>query len=259
MPTSASPRTRPERPRSRPRSSRKGLLLAKYAERADAESVRSAQLDVQLRATGRATASATREVLKHKKSPRGSGSGGLYQWRCLFLRPRRLSRAAAWSWPPRMPRPSPSVNSWPCAITAARLTKDTGGVLRAVETKGVGESGDAPAHRRPGRRLCRADPRSGARWPASRATWPWPWPMSRDSRRPCKRRKKRRCSRASSSFQSAPRSWPHNGYRRSGRAAQAGAGNVPASSGTGDETAHHRRSNVNDNPSRPSARCRWPP
>ncbi len=41
----------------------KGLLLAKYAERADAESVRSAQLDVRLRATGRAAASATREVL----------------------------------------------------------------------------------------------------------------------------------------------------------------------------------------------------
>jgi peptidoglycan DL-endopeptidase CwlO len=40
----------------------KGLLLAKYAERADAESVRSAQLDVQLRATGHAAASATREV-----------------------------------------------------------------------------------------------------------------------------------------------------------------------------------------------------
>lgn len=37
--------------------------MAKYAERADAESVRSAQLDVQLRATGRAAASATREVL----------------------------------------------------------------------------------------------------------------------------------------------------------------------------------------------------
>ena len=40
----------------------KGLLLAKYAERADAESVRSAQLDVQLTATGHAAASATREV-----------------------------------------------------------------------------------------------------------------------------------------------------------------------------------------------------
>ncbi len=40
-----------------------GLLLAKYAERADAESVRSAHLDVQLRATGHAAASATSEVL----------------------------------------------------------------------------------------------------------------------------------------------------------------------------------------------------
>ena len=40
-----------------------GLLLAKYAERADAESVRSAHLDVQLRATGHAAASAAREVL----------------------------------------------------------------------------------------------------------------------------------------------------------------------------------------------------
>jgi peptidoglycan DL-endopeptidase CwlO len=39
-----------------------GLLLAKYAERADAESVRSAQLDTRLRATRRAATSATEHV-----------------------------------------------------------------------------------------------------------------------------------------------------------------------------------------------------
>ena len=41
-----------------------------------------------------------------------------------FLTAPALCRAAAWSWPPRMPRPSPSVNSWPCAITGGALTKD---------------------------------------------------------------------------------------------------------------------------------------
>jgi peptidoglycan DL-endopeptidase CwlO len=44
-----------------------GLLLAKYAERADAESVKSGQLDVKLRATRSAARSASMEVLSARK------------------------------------------------------------------------------------------------------------------------------------------------------------------------------------------------
>jgi peptidoglycan DL-endopeptidase CwlO len=79
-----------------------GLLLAKYAERADAEAVRSAQLDTQLRATRHAATAAKEEVLSARRllvaqAIAAYTSGGAFSYRPGTVEGSGLVVAAAYA------------------------------------------------------------------------------------------------------------------------------------------------------------------